>query len=67
MQLVIDKWKENIMSNGLNRRKFFGLAALTTFGAVLFSKTPLKYFDKEKKIILNKKVKLHTSAVKRNK
>lgn len=55
------------MSNGLNRRKFFGLAAVTAFGAALFSKTPLKYFDREKKIILNKKVKLHTSAVKRNK
>lgn len=55
------------MNKSLNRRKFFRLAALTTFGSIIFSKTPLKYFDKEKRIKINKKVKLHPDAIKRNK
>ncbi len=53
------------MSKNLNRRKFFGLAAFSAVGAAVFSKSPLKYFDKENRIKINKKVKLHSSAVKR--
>lgn len=65
MLLVIDN--ESIMKNKINRRKFFGLTAIVTFGSAIFAKSPLKYADKSERIILNKKVKLHPSAIKRTK
>jgi len=65
VQLVIDN--EFIMKNKINRRKFFGLTAIVTFGSAIFAKSPLKYADKSERIILNKKVKLHPSAIKRTK
>lgn len=55
------------MKNKINRRKFFGLTAIVTFGSAIFAKSPLKFVDKSERIILNKKVKLHPSAVKRTK
>lgn len=53
------------MSKKLNRRKFFSLTAITALGTAVFVKSPLKFFDKENKIRINKKVKIHSSAVKR--
>jgi hypothetical protein len=53
------------MSKKLNRRKFFGLTAITALGTAVFAKSPLKFFDKANKIRINKQVKIHSSAVKR--
>ena len=55
------------MSKKLDRRKFFGLAAFSAIGFSIFSKSPLKFVDKENRIRINKKVKLHSAAVKRTK
>ena len=65
VQRVIDKRK--VMKNNINRRKFFGLAGMAAIGTSLFANTPLKFFDRSKRIRLNKKVKIHPSAVKRTK
>jgi len=65
VQLVIDN--EFIMKNKINRRKFFGLTAIVSLGTALFAKSPLKFADKSERIILNRKVKLHPSAIKRTK
>lgn len=55
------------MSKKLDRRKFFGIAAFSAIGVSIISKSPLRFFDKENRIRINKKVKLHSSAVKRTK
>jgi len=55
------------MSKKIDRRKFFGLAAFSAIGATIIARSPLKFIDKENRIRTNKKVKLHSAAVKRTK
>ena len=55
------------MSKKVDRRKFFGLAIISTIGTAIVSNSPLRFFDRENRIKINKKVKLHSSAVKRTK
>ena len=55
------------MKKKINRRRFFTVTGIAALGTSIFANTPLKYFDKSKRIRLSKKVKIHPSAVRRNK
>lgn len=55
------------MKRKINRRKFFGITGVAALGTSLFANTPLKFFDRTKRIRITKKVKIHPSAVKRTK
>ena len=55
------------MKKKIDRRKFFGLGGMAVIGTSIFANTPLKFFDKSKRIRLTKQVNIHPSAVKRTK